>query len=56
MNVNDFKIIIKAKKVPININNEIIEYIQDTTIPNNHLQCKVFFQDTLIAQGIVLDF
>lgn len=56
MVVDDFKITIKANKVPVNINNEIIEYIQDTTIPNNHLQCEVFFQDTLIAQGIVLDF
>lgn len=56
MVVDDFKIIIKAKKVPVNIDNEIIEYIQDTTIPNSHLQCEVFFQDTLIAQGIVLDF
>lgn len=56
MVVDDFKIIIKAKKVPVNINNEIIEYIQDTTIQNNHLQCEVFFKDTLIAQGIILDF
>ncbi|MBN2825367.1 MAG: hypothetical protein JXQ76_08590 [Campylobacterales bacterium] len=56
MVVDDFKVIIKAKKVPVNINNEIIEYIQDTTIQNNHLHCKVFFQDTLIAQGIILDF
>lgn len=56
MIVNDFKIIIKAKKVPVNINNEIIEYIEDTTIQNNHLYCKLFFQQTLIAQGIILDF
>ena len=56
MVVDDFKIVIKAKKVPVNINNEIIEYIQDATIQNNHLQCKVFFQNTLIAQGIILDF
>lgn len=56
MVVDDFKIIIKAKKVPVNINNEIIEYIQDTKIQNNHLQCEVFFQNTLIAQGIILDF
>ncbi|MBN2892319.1 MAG: hypothetical protein JXL97_10650 [Bacteroidales bacterium] len=56
MVVDDFKIIIKAKKVPVNINHEIIEYIQDTTIQNNHLQCEVFFQNTLIAQGIILDF
>ncbi len=56
MVVDDFKIIIKAKKVPVNINNEIIEYVQDTTIQNNHLQCEVFFQNTLIAQGIILDF
>jgi hypothetical protein len=56
MVVDDFKIIIKAKKVPVNINNEIIEYIQDTTIQNNHLHCELFFQQTLIAQGIILDF
>ncbi|MGE4510754.1 MAG: hypothetical protein AB7D43_06610 [Sulfurimonadaceae bacterium] len=56
MVVDDFKIIIKAKKVPVNINNEIIEYIQDTTIQNSHLQCEVFFQGTIIAQGIILDF
>jgi hypothetical protein len=56
MIVNDFKIIIKAKKVPVSIDNEIIEYIQDTSIPNNHLRCKLFFQKTLIAQGIILDF
>jgi len=56
MVANDFKIIIKAKKIPVIISNDIIEYIQDATIPNNHLHCKVFFQDVLIAQGIVLDF
>lgn len=56
MIVDDFKIIIKAKKVPVNINNEIIEFIQDITIQNNHLKCEVFFQSTLIAQGIILDF
>lgn len=56
MVVDDFKIIIKAKKVPVNINNEIIEYIQDTAIQNSHLQCEVFFKDILIAQGIILDF
>ena len=41
MIINDFKIIIKAKKVPVNINNEIIEYIQDSTIQNHHLHCKI---------------
>ncbi len=56
MIVNDFKIIIRAKKVPVNINNEIIKYIQDTTMQNNHLHCKIFFQNSLIAQGIILDF
>ncbi len=56
MIIDDFKIIIKAKKVPVNINNEIIEYIQDSTMQNDHLHCKIFFQDTLIAQGIILDF
>lgn len=56
MVVDDFKIIIKAKKVPVNINNEIIEYIQDTTMANDYLFCELFFQTTLIAQGIILDF
>lgn len=56
MIVDDFKITIKAQKVPVNINNEIIKYVQDTTIQNNHLQCEVFFKNTLIAQGIILDF
>jgi len=56
MIVDDFKIIIKARKVPVNINNEIIEYIQETTLQNNHLHCEIFFQKILIAQGIMLDF
>jgi hypothetical protein len=56
MKTSDFKIIIKAKKVPINIDNEIIEYIQDDSRKNNHLYCEIFFQDTLIAKGIILDF
>lgn len=56
MIVDDFKIIIKAKKVPVNIDNEIIEYVQDTTLQNNHLHCEIFFQDTLISQGKILDF
>lgn len=56
MVVDNFKIVIKAKKIPVNINNEIISYTQDTTIPNSHLKCEVFSQDTLIAQGIILDF
>jgi hypothetical protein len=56
MVVNDFKIIIKAKKVPVNINNEIINYVQDNTLQNNHLHCEIYFQETLIAQGIILDF
>ena len=56
MIVDDFKIIIKAKKVPVNIDNEIIEYVRDTTLQNNHLHCEIIFQDILIAQGIILDF
>lgn len=56
MIVDDFQIIIKAKKVPVNIDNEIIEYLQDITMQNNHLYCEIFFKGTLIAQGIVLDF
>lgn len=56
MVVDDFKIIIKGKKVPVNINNEIIDFIQDDVIQNNHLSCEIFFQETLIGQGIILDF
>lgn len=56
MVVDDFKITIKAKKVPVNIDNEIINYVQDTTLQNNHLHCEIFFKNTLIAQGIMLDF
>ena len=56
MVVNDFKITIKAKKVPVNIDNEIINYIQDSNLPNNHLYCEIFFQKFLIAQGRILDF
>ncbi len=56
MVVGNFKISIKAKKVPVNIDNEMINYVQDSTLKNNHLHCEIFFQDTLIAQGIILDF
>lgn len=56
MVIDDFKIKIRAKKIPVNINNHIIEYIQDLTLQNNHLQCEIFFREVLIAQGIVLDF
>lgn len=56
MVVDDFKIVIKGKKVPVNINNEIIKYIQDISFQNNHLSCEIFFQENLIGQGIILDF
>ncbi len=56
MNIYDFKISIKAKKAPVNINNKIIIYTQDVTMQNNHLFCEIFFKETLIAQGIILDF
>lgn len=56
MNIYDFKILIKAKKVPVNIDNKIINYIQDITMQNNHLFCEIYFKKTLIAQGIILDF
>ena len=56
MNIYDFKITIKANKVPININNKIIHYTQDITMQNNYLSCEIFFKKTLIAQGIILDF
>jgi len=56
MVVDDFKIIIKAKKVPVNIDNEIIEYTQDISMQNNHLYCEIFFKKVIIAKGIILDF
>ena len=56
MIIDDFKIKIRAKKIPVNINNHIIEYIQDLTLQNNHLQCEIFFKEKLVAQGIILDF
>ena len=56
MVIDDFKIKIRAKKIPVNINNHIIEYIQDLTLQNNHLQCEIFFKEKLVAQGIILDF
>lgn len=56
MSIYNFKISIKAKKVPVNINNEIIEYTQDINMQNHHLFCEIFFEETLIAQGIILDF
>ncbi|MCG3693493.1 hypothetical protein [Aliarcobacter butzleri] len=56
MLVVDFKIVIKGKKVPVNINNEIIDFMQDDAIQNNHLTCEIFFQKILIGRGIILDF
>lgn len=56
MKITDFKIVIKAKKVPVNVNNEIIDYVQDSSRPNDHLYCEVFFQNNLISQGIILDY
>ena len=56
LDIYDFKIIIKAKKVPVNINNKIINYSKDIARENNHLFCEIFFKKTLIAQGIILDF
>jgi hypothetical protein len=56
LSIYDFKISIKAKKVPVNIDNKIINYTQDVTMQNNHLFCEIFFKEILIAQGIILDF
>lgn len=56
MSIYDFIITIKAKKVPVNIDNRIIKYTQDTSLPNSHLICEVHFKETLIAQGVILDF
>lgn len=43
MVVDDFKITIKAKKVPVDISNiEIIKYVEDNSTKNSHLACKVF--------------
>ncbi len=55
MNIYDFRIEIKANKVPININNEIIEYTQDEN-RQNHLYCEIYYKDIVISKGIVLDF
>jgi len=56
LSIYNFKISIKAKKVPVNIDNKIINYTQDISMKNNHLFCEIFFKETLIAQGIILDF
>lgn len=56
MNIYDFKVVIKAKKVPININNEIIEYIRDIDKQNEHLYCEIFYKESLISKGIILDY
>ncbi len=56
MNIYDFKISIKAKKVPVNIDNKIINYTQDVNMQNNHLFCQIYFKEILIAKGIILDF
>lgn len=56
LSIYDFTITIKAKKVPVNINNQIIKYTQDRGMQNDHLICEIHFQKTLIAQGVILDF
>ncbi len=53
LNYQNFKLIIKAKKVPI-VSNPIISYIEDKN--NNHLYCEIYWKNILIAKGIILDF
>jgi len=48
-----FRIIIKAKKVPF-VNNPIIEYVEDGK--KNRLFCEIYYDNNLIAKGIILDF
>ena len=54
-NYKNFKLIIKAKKVPI-VNNPIIEYIEEKDRKSNHLYCEIYNDTVLISKGIILDF
>jgi len=48
----NFKLVIKAKKTPI-VNNPLIEYIKGE---NEHLYCDIYYNETLISKGVILDF
>ena len=56
MLIDDFKVVIKAKKVPVNINNKVVQYIKDSSLQNSHLYCEIFYKNNSIAKGIILDF
>jgi hypothetical protein len=53
MNKDKFKIFIKADTIPI-IDNPIIKYIEDDK--RNRLFSEIYYNDNLIAKGIILDF
>ena len=42
----NFKLIIKAKKVPI-VSNPIISYTEDKNKNNNHLYCEIYWKNIL---------
>ena len=54
-NHKSFKLIIKARKVPI-VSNPIIEYIEEKDRKSNHLYCEIYNDTILISKGIILDF
>lgn len=55
MNYQNFKIIIKTKKAPI-VNNPILFYVEDKNRKTSNLYCEIYYNNTLISQGIILDF
>jgi len=54
-NYKSFKLIIKAKKIPI-VSNPIIKYIEEKDRKSNHLYCEIYNDTILISKGIILDF
>ena len=48
MKIEDFKVVIRATKVPVNVNNEVVKYVREKSYPNTHLHCQVFCKDTLL--------
>jgi len=55
MSIRNFKIIIKARKVPV-VDNPIIEYIEDNKMQTTHLYIGIYHSNTLISKGVILDF
>jgi len=55
MNIENFKIVIKARKIPI-IDNPIIEYIEDKGRQTTHLYSEIYHNSALISKGVILDF